>query len=253
MEKVRLDEALVMRGHYASRSRARDAIKRGCIRVNGAILRKPSQAITPSHEIASNDPAEQLVSRAGLKLEHGLNYSGIQVNGAICLDLGASTGGFTQVLLTRGAAHVIAVDVGNGQLHSSLCAHPNVTNLEHTNARALTLKHLAINQLGEVRPNILVSDMSFISLKLALPAALELACPGAKGIFLVKPQFEVGREHLAKNGVVKDVETAKAAAVNLQYWLDDFYQWQAQELIASPIKGGDGNLEFLLIGEKQGA
>ena len=162
-----------------------------------------------------------------------------------CLDVGASTGGFTEVLLKRGAAHVTAIDVGHDQMHPRLYSDPLVTNLEGLNAR-----YLEPEDYDEEPFDFLVSDVSFISLKLALAPALEQAEPGAHCQLLVKPQFEAGREAISKAGLLKEPETAPAVAAELERWLVEDMGWTSLGLIPSPIAGGDGNEEFLLAGFK---
>ncbi len=243
--RPRLDELLVARGIYATRSRARDAIERGAVTVDGAVVSKPGQAVSLSSAIGVDDPAARYVSRAALKLAAGLDRFGLDPSGAGALDIGASTGGFTQVLLERGAAHVLALDVGHGQLDRSLRDDPRVTVIEGLNARDLTRAHL-----GGAAPDFIVSDVSFISLTLALPPALQLAAPGAKGVFLVKPQFEAGREAIGKGGILRDPAEGERVAERLRLWLDDQPGWRATGICASPIEGGDGNREFLLGGVK---
>lgn len=243
--RLRLDELLVRRGLFASRSRARDAITRGAVVVNGVAAAKPGQATVETAEIAVDDPARAYVSRAALKLVAGLDAFGIDPAGLHALDIGASTGGFTQVLMERGAAHVVAVDVGHGQLGPALAADPRVTSLEKLNARDLDASHL-----GAVRPGLVVSDVSFISLKLALPPALDLAAPGARCVLLVKPQFEAGREAIGKGGLLRDPAMGEQIARDLEAWLDALPGWRALGFVPSPIEGGDGNREFLLSGVK---
>jgi 23S rRNA (cytidine1920-2'-O)/16S rRNA (cytidine1409-2'-O)-methyltransferase len=243
-ERSRLDALLVERGHFATRSRARDAVLRGTVRVEGQVCAKPGQAFPAASRLDVDDPAARYVSRAALKLIAGLDGFGLSPEGREALDIGASTGGFLQVLLERGAVHVTAVDVGHGQLAPVLRQDPRVTNLEGLNARELTLGHL-----GGRRPEFIVSDVSFISLTLALPPALELAAKGAGAALLVKPQFEAGREAIGKNGVC-DASEAGRVAERLRIWLDERPGWRALGLLASPIEGGDGNREFLLGGVK---
>ena len=242
--RIRLDQLLVDTGAFASRSRARDAILRGTVRVAGRQAAKPGQMVPPDAAIDLDDPAQAYVSRAALKLKAALAHFALTPKGRIALDVGASTGGFTQVLLEEGATHVIAVDVGHGQMDAGLAADPRVTNLEGLNARDLDLVYLQ----GE-HPHFIVSDVSFISLKLALPPALSLAAPGAETVLLVKPQFEVGRAHVGKGGLVAP-EAALACADDLAKWLAARPGWTVLGLCPSPISGGDGNAEYLLAGRK---
>ncbi len=240
-KRIRLDQLLVARGYYTTRSRARDAIIRQCVVVEGNTAVKSGTLTHLSASIEIDDKALNYVSRAALKLIHGLEHSGFDPQHKICLDIGASTGGFTQVLLEKGAKHVYALDVGNGQLEPSIARDIRVTELSGVNARELSIDHLN----GE-RPEFLVSDVSFISLKLALPPALHIAQSGAMGIFLIKPQFEVGRENIGKGGIVCDRETGANAADNICSWLDEQDGWQVSELMESPIVGSDGNHEYVV-------
>ena len=198
---LRLDELLVSRGFFASRSRARDAVARGAVTVDGQPAKKPGQSVAGDVAIKVDDPAQAYVSRAALKLIAGLDHFGFDPAERQALDIGASTGGFTQVLLERGATHVVAIDVGHGQMDEKLRADPRVTCVEGLNAR-----NLARDDLGGSLPDFLVSDVSFISLRLALPNALGLAASGAKGVFLVKPQFEAGREAIGKGGLLRNAD-----------------------------------------------
>ncbi|MCZ8543039.1 TlyA family RNA methyltransferase [Mesorhizobium qingshengii] len=243
--RQRLDELLVQRGLFASRSRARDAVERGAVTVDGVIARKPGENVLPQCLIAIDDPAQGYVSRAALKLIGGLDHFGLDPAGREALDIGASTGGFTQVLLERGAAHVTAIDVGHGQMHPEVGGDPRVTVMEGLNARDLAPADLA----GRI-PDFIVSDVSFISLKLALPPALAIAKAGTGAVFLVKPQFEAGREAIGKGGLLKDPYDASRVAGLLQDWLDAIPGWRSLGLHLSPIEGGDGNREFLLGGVK---
>ena len=243
--RQRLDELLVQRGLFASRSRARDAIERGTVTVDGAVARKPGQTVTPDCLVAIDDPAQAYVSRAALKLIAGLDHFGLDPQGSEALDIGASTGGFSQVLLERGAAHVTAIDVGHGQLHPDIAGDPHMTVIEGLNAR-----ELSADDLGGRVPDFIVCDVSFISLKLALPPALELARQGARAVLLVKPQFEAGREAIGKGGLLKDPYDAARVAGLLQEWLEGVPGWRTLGLHLSPIEGGDGNREFLLAGIK---
>ena len=245
IETIRLDQLLLNAGLVASRSRARDAISRGTVRVNGRTVTKPSSTFPANVTIEIDDPAQAYVSRAALKLKAALDAFGLDPAGLDCLDIGASTGGFTDVLLERGANHVIAVDVGHDQLHPRLRDDERITNYEGLNARVLDEEHLEDREIG-----VVVSDVSFISLKLALPPALGFAEPGAFCVLLVKPQFEAGREAISKAGLLKDPESAPAVAAELERWLVEDMGWQSLGLIPSPIAGGDGNVEYLLGGRK---
>ena len=249
-ERLRLDQLLVARYGYESRSRARDAIVRGRVFHDGRPLTKPGDLVVPGLALTLADEAKDYVSRAALKLVHALAHMRgdrrFDPAGRTALDIGASTGGFTQVLLEAGAVHVDAVDVGSGQMHAALRADPRVRLIENLNARALTADHL-----GQRAPDFVVCDASFISLRLVLPPALALAAPGAAGIFLVKPQFEVGRDHVGKGGIVKDVAFAERTAVAAGQWLDAVSGWRQVDLIPSPVTGSDGNRGFLLFAAKE--
>jgi 23S rRNA (cytidine1920-2'-O)/16S rRNA (cytidine1409-2'-O)-methyltransferase len=243
--KMRLDQLLVERGFYPSRSRARDAILRGTVRsTGGPELTKPGLPVGTDIEIEISDPASGYVSRAALKLAAGLDHFRLDPADCRCLDIGASTGGFTQVLLERGAKSVLAVDAGHGQLHASLKDDQRVISLEGLNARDIDA-----SIFPDGPPDFIVCDVSFISLRLALPKALELAARGAAGAFLVKPQFEAGRAAIGKNGILKDASLGPKIAADVASWLDG-KGWQALGVIPSPLEGGDGNREYLLAGRK---
>ncbi|MCA1366689.1 TlyA family RNA methyltransferase [Bradyrhizobium sp. BRP14] len=242
---IRLDQLLLNKGLVASRARARDAIQRGTVKVDGRTVTKPAASFAEDVTIAIDDPAQAYVSRAALKLAAALDHFGFDPAGETCLDIGASTGGFTEVLLKRGAAHVVAIDVGHGQMHPRIAEDPRVTNIEGLNARSL-----APDDIGNRAITLIVSDVSFISLKLALPPALALAEAGVRAILLVKPQFEAGRDAISKAGLLKDPESAPAVATELERWLVEDMGWQSLGLVPSPIAGGDGNREFLLAGRK---
>ncbi|PWL19129.1 TlyA family rRNA (cytidine-2'-O)-methyltransferase [Falsochrobactrum shanghaiense] len=243
--RPRLDQLLVERGLFATRSRARDAIARGTVKVDGKPVTKPGQTVARNAAIAVDDPASAYVSRAALKLIAALDHFNLDVTGRTALDIGASTGGFTQVLLERGASHVIAIDVGHEQLHESLRSDRRVTNKEGLNARSL-----AITDLDGRAVDCVVSDVSFISLKLALPPALALAQKDAICALLVKPQFEAGREAIGKGGILRDPAQGERIAQELRNWLDLLPGWRALGICPSPIEGGDGNREYLLAGKK---
>jgi len=246
---MRLDQMLVQRGLVQSRSRGRDAILRKCVWVNGVAAKGPGQKTNENDEITINDPAAKYVSRAALKLLAALEVSGFEIKAKSCLDIGASTGGFTQVLLEHGASHVTAIDVGHGQMVDKISNNPRVNNLEGVNARDLDAATTSVD--GKV-PDIefIVSDVSFISLKLALPPALQLAQSGAVCILLVKPQFEAGKENIGKGGLLKFPELGAEIARDLANWLDQQPGWRHTHLLPSPVTGGDGNQEFLLCGRK---
>ncbi|HXF72083.1 MAG TPA: TlyA family RNA methyltransferase, partial [Actinomycetota bacterium] len=239
MTRRRLDLELVRRGLAASRSEARAAIEAGLVRVGGRPAAKPSTLVAPDEAVAVERPARRFVSRGGEKLEAALERFGVEVAGRDCLDVGASTGGFTDCLLRRGAARVAAVDVGYGQLAWELRTDPRVTVLERTNARELRPEGLPF------RPQVIVADLSFISLALVVPALARVAAPGADLVLLVKPQFEAGRDEVGRGGVVRDprawrravlrvAEACRAAGI------------EPADVMASPLLGPAGNAEFLL-------
>ena len=240
-ERQRLDEALVAGGLAPSRSRARDMILRGSVRVDGRPEGKPARLVGHESRLEVNDPAAGYVSRGAVKLLAALDGFGFDPAGSTILDLGASTGGFTQVLLDRGAASVIAVDVGHDQLDPKVARDPRVLSLEGLNARELTAE-----TVGHATVDALVADLSFISLKLALPAALGLVAPMGWGVLLVKPQFEVGRALIGKGGVVRDAVAVRASVDEIAAWLESQHGWSVVGMRPSPITGGDGNTEFLL-------
>lgn len=233
--KVRADLLLVAKGLADSRARARAAIEAGGVTADGRPVARASDMLDEAAEIVA-PPAHPYVGRGALKLAHALALWPVEVSGRTVLDLGASTGGFTEVCLRAGAARVFAVDVGRGQLHPSLAADPRVVNLEATDARALTAELVGA-------PDLIVGDLSFIGLEKALPAALKLA----KGdlVALVKPQFEVGPERVGKGGLVKDEATRRAALDGVVRFVEAS-GWRVREVADSPIVGGDGNREYLL-------
>ena len=235
---MRLDHYLVQNGLVPSRTRAQQAIAAGLVRVNGNPASKPAQKIADSDDVQLTGVAHDFVSRGGVKLAAALERFAIDPQGKTCLDLGASTGGFSDVLLRAGAARVYAVDVGHGQLHESIAGDPRVINLEKTHAKDLS------QALVPDAVDLIVCDVSFISLKKALPYALALAGENASLAVLIKPQFEVGREGIGKGGIVKD-GLGKPAAQEIACWIET-QGWRVIGLIESPIAGGDGNREFLL-------
>ena len=239
-ERLRLDQALVERGLFPSRARAQGAIAAGLVKVGGRPALKPSQAIDPQAELQVVADAHDFVSRGGVKLAAALDAFSVDPAGLVCLDLGASTGGFTEALLRRGAARVFAVDVGHGQLHPRIAADARAVNLERTHAKDLG------RALIPDAIDLIVADVSFISLKKALPPALALAAPGARLIALVKPQFEVGPAGLGKGGIVKDHAAGQRVAEDIAGWLRRDQRFAPIGVIESPIAGGDGNREYLL-------
>lgn len=237
--RMRLDSALVERGLVASRSRARDLVLRGAVTVDGRRAGKPAEMVACDAELAVAEGLAAQVSRAAAKLEAALERFDLDPAGRLALDVGASTGGFTQTLLARGAVAVTAVDVGRDQLHAELRGDPRVVSLEGFDARQLTRE-----QLPEPVAAI-VADVSFISLAKVLPAALALAAPGCWLVALVKPQFEVGREGLGKGGIVRD-EAARARAVaGVEAFLAGA-GWRVLGSMPSPLPGKDGNQEYLV-------
>ncbi len=239
MSRTRLDDELVRRGLYASRARARDAVLRGTVLINGTPATKPAQGVDATTDITLQDAAQHYVSRAALKLLHALQHFGLPVAGLRALDVGASTGGFTQVLLEQGASHVTAIDVGHGQMAPQLAADPRVTLLEGLNARDITPAHVE----GPVE--VIVCDVSFISLALALPKALALAQPGAHLVALIKPQFEVGKDKLGKGGIVTEPAEHERVCGGVAAFVEAS-SWRVVGLEPSPLVGGDGNREFLI-------
>ncbi|WP_426025946.1 TlyA family RNA methyltransferase [Brevundimonas sp. TSRC1-1] len=236
---MRLDQLLVTRGLAESRARAKAAIEAGGVTVDGAPAKSGSQTVGANAEIGYAD-AHRWVGRGALKLDHALTVWPVAVEGRVVLDVGASTGGFTEVCLDRGAAKVFAVDVGFGQMHERVAADPRVVGLERTDARDLT------PDLIPERPSLIVCDASFISLIKVLPVALDLAADEADLITLVKPQFEAdGPGGVGKKGVVKDPVAHASAVARVADWLEAL-GWAVQATTESPITGGDGNIEFLL-------
>jgi len=238
MKKVRLDQLLVDKGLMQSRERAKIAIMEGSVFVDGQRVDKPGTAVDPEKPLEVRGRQLQWVSRGGLKLEKALKVFPVSVQGRICLDCGASTGGFTDVLLTNGAAKVYAVDVGYGQLAWKLRTDARVVNLERTNVRYLTGE-----QVPET-PEVAVTDVSFISIRLILPAVYALLPEGGDMICLIKPQFEAGREKVGKKGVVRDAAVHREVLEGFR----DFFPSLGFTLMGldfSPIRGPEGNIEYL--------
>jgi 23S rRNA (cytidine1920-2'-O)/16S rRNA (cytidine1409-2'-O)-methyltransferase len=233
----RADVALVARQLFASRAKAQEAIAAGLVRADGKIVRKASAPILPSAQIEAAS-AYPWVSRGGVKLAAALDAFGFDPAGRVCLDAGASTGGFTHVLLARGAAEVVCVDCGHGQLHPDIARDPRVVSHEGTDVRHVTNASL-------VRaPSLITCDVSFISLTLVLPALLPLAAARAELVALIKPQFEAGRGGAVK-GIVKDSAVRREACEKIESLVKGL-GWKIIGIMPSPIEGGDGNQEFLL-------
>jgi 23S rRNA (cytidine1920-2'-O)/16S rRNA (cytidine1409-2'-O)-methyltransferase len=232
--RLRADRLLVERGLFESRAKAQAAIEAGLVRANDKLVRKASDEIALDAALSAT-PAHPYVSRGGLKLAAALDHFQFDVRGLVCLDVGASTGGFTQVLLERGAKRVFAVDVGSGQLHGSLRGDPRVISMERTDIREAKL---------EAAADFICIDVSFISLKLVLPAALAFAKQRAHAVVLIKPQFEAGPEH-NKKGIVRDEAVQAAVCEHISEFISSL-GWRVSGVMTSPIHGGDGNREFLL-------
>lgn len=240
MAKQRLDQLLLERGLAESRTKAQALILAGSVFTGEQRLDKAGMMIDEDTAIEVRSSAVPYVSRGGLKLAHGLDHFKLDPGGVVAIDVGASTGGFTDVLLKRGAARVYAVDVGHGQLDWRLRNHPDVIVLEKTNARYLTSDQIA-------EPvDLVVCDASFISLRLVLPAALTMVKPGGFLIALIKPQFEVGKGEVGKGGVVRDPVLHRRVCDDISRWLEDEQGWIVQGIVQSPITGPKGNREFLI-------
>ena len=237
--RLRADRLLVARGLFSSRAKAQAAIAAGLVTANAALVRKASDEIPVDAQLCAR-PAHPWVSRGGAKLAAALASFEFDPMGLVALDVGASTGGFTEVLLARGAAKVYAVDVGHGQLHASLRDNPRVVSFEGCDARSLT-RTLIPEPVAAI-----VADVSFISLTKALLPALALAAPGAWLVALVKPQFEVGRGGIGKGGIVREPAARQQAVDTVTAWLSAQDSWRIAGVVPSPIKGGSGNEEYLL-------
>ena len=240
--KKRIDLLLVERGLFESRARAQAAIEAGLVSANDKPVLKASETI-PLDAVLRAQPAHPFVSRGGVKLMGALEQYPVDIEDHVCLDVGASTGGFTEVLLANGASVVFAIDVGRGQLHPSLHDHPRIVSMEETDIRSLEGKRLP------ARPDIVVIDVSFISLKAVLPVALSLAAAPMHLLALIKPQFEATRKH-SKRGIIRDADVHREVC-------DDIAAFAASlgctgiRVFPSPITGGDGNFEFF-IGARRG-
>ncbi|HEX9702189.1 MAG TPA: TlyA family RNA methyltransferase [Rhodospirillales bacterium] len=242
--KLRLDKLLVERGLAESRAKAQALVMAGCVYSETKRLEKPGQPVAADTPIEIKGRDHPWVSRGGLKLAHGLAHFGISARDKVCLDIGASTGGFTDVLLQAGARRVYAVDVGRGQLAWKLQTDPRVVMLDHTNAR-----HLSAAEVPEAI-DLITCDASFIGLETLLPAALTLAAPRARLIALVKPQFEVGPGRVGKGGIVRDPALHAEVCGRISGWLGGQAGWTVLGVAASPVTGADGNKEFLIAAER---
>jgi len=238
--KKRLDVLLVERGLVESRTRAQALVMAGKVFSGERKLEKPGTSLAEDTALDVRGQEHPWVSRGGLKLEHGLKFFDIDPSDCTALDVGASTGGFTDVLLQGGADKVYAVDVGRGQLAWKLRQDERVIVLEKTNARYLT-RELIPDDI-----DIVVCDASFIGLRTVLPAAMDLARTGAHLIALIKPQFEVGKGRVGKGGVVRDPELHDEVCRDIRTWLEELTDWNVLGITESPIKGPEGNIEFLV-------
>jgi 23S rRNA (cytidine1920-2'-O)/16S rRNA (cytidine1409-2'-O)-methyltransferase len=241
IRRVRIDRLLVERGLFESRAKAQAAIAAGRVTADGTAVTKPADEVS-ADAILQAAPAHPWVSRGGVKLAAALDHFRIDPAGRVCLDVGASTGGFTHVLLARGARRVYAVDVGRAQMHASLRSRPEVVTIEATDIRKLAPARL------EESPDLVTVDVSFIPLKLVLPAALALAGPAALAVVLIKPQYEAGPDHV-KKGVVRDPAIRQQVCIDIAE-LTRSLGWSVLDTIPSPILGGDGNHEFLIAAQR---
>lgn len=240
MTKIRLDQLLVDRGLAESRTKAQAIIMAGQVFTGTRRLDKAGDKVAEDLALEVKGQAHPWVSRGGLKLEKGLTEFTIDPAGLTAIDVGASTGGFTDVLLTRGAARVYAVDVGHGQLAWKLRTDPRVVVMEKTNARSLDAG------LIPDPVDLVVCDASFIGLEVVLPAALALTRPGARLVALIKPQFEVGKGRVGKGGVVREPELHQEVCDRIRAWVGGLPGWRVLGITESPIKGPEGNIEFLI-------
>ena len=239
-QKTRLDQLMTIKGLAPTRSRARDLIKRGAVLIGGKVETRAGANVAASADISVAEAWSGYVSRGSLKLAAALDAFGFDPMGRVALDIGASTGGFTQMLLRRGAKWVYAVDVGHGQLHQDIAGDPRVANLENTDSRRLD------QVLIPEPPDAITADVSFISLAKAMPAALALAAPGAWLVALVKPQFEVGRDGVAKGGIVRSDALRQEALETVAAFFRAQAGWHVEGTLPSPIEGQSGNIEYLL-------
>lgn len=244
MPKQRVDQLLVERGLAESRAKAQALVMAGLVFSGEKRIDKPGAALAAEAPLSVKGKPHPWVSRGGVKLAHALEHFGIDPAGQVCLDVGASTGGFTEVLLAKGAAKVYAVDVGHGQLDWKLREDKRVAVLERTNAR-----HLTRELIPEV-VDLVVCDASFIGLRTVLPAPLALTKPAAALVALVKPQFEAGPGQVGKGGIVRDDAVRAEVCETISAWLAAQRGWRVLGIVPSPIEGADGNKEFLIAARK---
>jgi len=242
--KTRADQHLVNLGLAESRTQAQRLIMAGQVFEGTRRIEKAGAQLAADTVLTVRGPLHPWVSRGGLKLAGALEHFGLSPESCVAADIGASTGGFTDVLLTHGAAKVYAVDVGQGQLAWKLQQDPRVVRLDGVNARYLTAEQIL------EPPEVIVCDTSFISLTLVLPAVMALAVPGAWLVALIKPQFEVGKENVGKGGIVRDAALQAEVCDRIQTWLADEMHWSVLGITLSPITGADGNREFLIAAVK---
>jgi 23S rRNA (cytidine1920-2'-O)/16S rRNA (cytidine1409-2'-O)-methyltransferase len=239
----RADQFLVEKGLAASRSEAQAAIRAGLVKIDGEVLEKPSKSVADGAAI-EYQPPHPFVSRGGVKLAAALDHFQLSPEDRVCLDIGASTGGFTEVLLMGGASRVYAIDVGHGQMHPRVERDRRVVRKDGVNARDLSAAHIP------EAPEAITADVSFIGLQLALPPALQMAASGAWLVALVKPQFEVGRHWVGKGGIVRDLEAQADALSTIKNFIGGQSRWTVIGHIESPIMGGEGNREYLVAAQK---
>lgn len=235
---MRLDAYLVENGIVKSRERAKEHIKKGEVSVNGKPAEKPSYDVSANDKVELTGEVLKYVGRGGLKLEKAVEYFGLELDGKVCMDIGASTGGFTDCMLKNGAALVYAVDVGHDQLDESLKKDDRVVNMERTNINDVDISLL------EPLPSFISADVSFVSLKNVIPKISELFGEASEGVLLIKPQFEAGRSAIGKNGIVKDRKVHTAVLKDITAFLAE-NKLYVRDMTYSPVSGGDGNIEYL--------
>lgn len=238
--RQRADILLQVQGLADSPAKARALIMTGCVYAGTRRVEKAAELLPAGTELHIKGKEHDFVSRGALKLQAALDHFAVSPAGKVCLDVGASTGGFTELLLRRGAIQVYAVDVGTNQLDWKLRNDPRVTSLERCDARTLT------SALIPEAPRLITADISFVSLTIALPAALRLAAPTATAILLIKPQFELPAHEVPPGGIVTDTAAQQAMCDKVQAWLQEAIGWRVQGIIPSPITGRDGNQEYLI-------